>query len=309
MRLFSLFFPNRNHKKRSNLLWYQSLFGYAFFISALIFSTFLINSGAANVLGYATDISISDLLEYTNELREEKGLRDLVLNANLSKAAEAKANHMFENDYWAHTSPDGKEPWDFIVASGYDYQYAGENLAVDFGHSKSVVSAWDSSPTHQRNLLNKNYSDIGFAVVNGELNGRETTLVVQMFGTPRNVMGETASAEISNEADNLNILQINNETELAETAPETAEEKLEVPLIPNTKPFSAGTVLNASSVFNTSKYLAVIFGLFLTLLFAFDGLYVRRMGILRVTGHTILHMLILILAIVGIWYTSIGLVL
>jgi uncharacterized protein YkwD len=72
-------------------------------------------------------------------------------------------------------SPDGTEPWDFILGEKYDYIYAGENLAKNFSTFDDVVEAWYNSPSHKENLLNKNYTEMGFAIVNGELNGYETT--------------------------------------------------------------------------------------------------------------------------------------
>ena len=41
-----------------------------------------------------------------------------------------------------------------------------------------------NSTSHRENLLKKDYTDVGFAVVNGTLNGEQTTLVVQMFAKP-----------------------------------------------------------------------------------------------------------------------------
>ena len=56
-------------------------------------------------------------------------------------------------------------------------------MARDFAESKAVVEAWMNSSTHRENLVNPKYKEVGFAVVNGEYGGYETTLVVQMFGT------------------------------------------------------------------------------------------------------------------------------
>lgn len=134
------------------------------------------------VLGYASNITVADLLKNTNEKRVTAGDRQLVLNDELSRAAAAKAKDMFAKQYWAHTAPDGTDPWSFIINTGYNYLFAGENLARDFGDSRSVVSAWMNSPSHKENLLNPRYQEVGFAVVNGKYNGYETTLVVQMFG-------------------------------------------------------------------------------------------------------------------------------
>lgn len=153
------------------------------FLGVFNFGISFIHKQAPNILGYATDIRIEKLFEATNAKRTEAGLSTLILNQALSQAAQAKAEDMFANGYWAHNSPQGKTPWDFIVSAGYRYTLAGENLAKNFDTSVAVVDAWMGSPTHKDNILKGGYQEVGFAVVNGILNGEETTLVVQMFGT------------------------------------------------------------------------------------------------------------------------------
>jgi hypothetical protein len=91
---------------------------------------------------------------------------------------------MFQGQYWSHTAPDGEEPWDFIHEAGYSYKTAGENLARDFSSTGEMFDAWMASPTHRENILNGQFQEIGIAVVSGTLSGFQTTLVVQMFGTP-----------------------------------------------------------------------------------------------------------------------------
>ena len=68
--------------------------------------------------------------------------------------------------------------------SGASLEFAGENLARDFSNPASVVTAWMKSPTHKDNLLNPKFKEIGVAVVDGNLGGIATTLVVQFFGAP-----------------------------------------------------------------------------------------------------------------------------
>ena len=137
----------------------------------------------AQVLGYATSISIGQLSELTNQERANNGLAPLTLDSRLNSAAAAKASHMFANNYWAHVAPDGTTPWSFIYAAGYNYNVAGENLAKDFNTSSGVVAGWMASPTHRANVINSAYNDVGFAVVNGNLLGSDTTLVVAMYAT------------------------------------------------------------------------------------------------------------------------------
>jgi hypothetical protein len=139
---------------------------------------------AGFVLGYASSISADQVVEATNAERAKAQLPPLTINNLLNQAALAKANHMFANDYWSHVAPDGSTPWNFIRSAGYAYSVAGENLARDFDDTGSMVRAWMASETHKANIVHPKYSEIGIAVVNGKLQGVETTLVVQMFGVP-----------------------------------------------------------------------------------------------------------------------------
>lgn len=136
-----------------------------------------------SVLGFASNIYPEKILELTNQKRAEQGLSPLTINSKLNESAQRKAGDMFAFNYWAHISPSGRNPWSFFQEVGYKYVYAGENLARDFMDSDAVIEAWMNSPTHRDNILNSNYKEIGISVVNGTLNGVETTLVVQHFGT------------------------------------------------------------------------------------------------------------------------------
>lgn len=182
--LHHLFIPSERNNYKSKALHTEYLTYYLLFALLLLVTVKNIHTRFPNVLGFATDITTNKLLELTNNERSKAGLNTLILNHNLSDAAEKKAKDMFVKNYWSHFGPNGETPWDFILGSGYQYEYAGENLAKNFLFSQGVVDAWMNSPTHRENLLRKEYTDVGYAVVNGVLNGEETTLVVQMFGSP-----------------------------------------------------------------------------------------------------------------------------
>jgi uncharacterized protein YkwD len=146
------------------------------------------------VLGYASSISAAQVLEQTNNERTKAGLPALTTNTKLNQAALAKASHMFQHDYWAHIAPDGTTPWVFIKNAGYSYSVAGENLARDFGDTGAMVQAWMNSPTHKENIVRSKYTETGIAVVDGKLQGVETTLVVQLFGSPSVAGAKTTSS-------------------------------------------------------------------------------------------------------------------
>jgi len=142
------------------------------------------STGHLNVLGRVSDIQTAELLIDTNDERAEEGLSSLQLNDKLSQAAFLKAKNMFAEQYWAHVSPSGVQPWKWFGDVDYNYSFAGENLAKNYPTANATVAAWMHSPTHRANIMNKEYTDIGFAVMDGELNGENTTLVVALYGAP-----------------------------------------------------------------------------------------------------------------------------
>lgn len=178
---YCLIFPHPKNNHRAHVLHPKALL---FFIAFFIFSSLLFSSNpvASRVRAYA-DISTQELLNFTNQKRTENGLQALSNNSQLAEAASKKADDMFAKNYWAHNSPDGTTPWVFIKQSGYSYVYAGENLARGFSSASDVVNAWMASPTHRANILSSNFKDVGFAVKSGVLNGEQTFLVVQEFGS------------------------------------------------------------------------------------------------------------------------------
>lgn len=160
----------------------------ALFLLVLLSQHLAFNYFAQNelrVLGYATNISISDLLTFTNQERTSRGISALSLNNKLNSAAQSKAQHMIDYNYWAHVAPDGTTPWYFIDSTGYGYQKAGENLAYGFATSSGTVQGWMNSPSHAENLLDTNYSEVGFGIKDGaNFQGDENTVVVAMYGQP-----------------------------------------------------------------------------------------------------------------------------
>lgn len=139
------------------------------------------------VLAYATSMSVDQLLASTNQQREQNGSEDLQLNAQLTSAAQAKANDMVARNYWSHNTPEGEEPWVFINNAGYKYLKAGENLAYGFDTSDSTIIGWMNSPAHRDNLLDTSFSEVGFGFANGQNfnNSGPETVVVAMYGKPQ----------------------------------------------------------------------------------------------------------------------------
>lgn len=181
-----LFFPHEKNNHRAILLkpHFLLLFFGIYLLNQLFLKTLTVIK--PGVLGYSSEITTQQVYNLTNDERKAIHLPILHYNSLLEASASKKAQDMFANNYWAHTSPQGISPWKFFQDEGYAYSVAGENLAKDFYDNESLLKAWMNSPTHKANIVSDKYQEIGIAVVNGVLNGVKTTLVVQHFGTPLN---------------------------------------------------------------------------------------------------------------------------
>lgn len=182
---FNFIIPGTHNQHKPHLIRRSSLLAIALLLVGLQVGYNYIIAGQARILGYATNVSAQAVRTEINESRLQNGFSELTTDEQLNKAASLKAEDMFTKGYWSHNAPDGAQPWKWFELAGYEYQNAGENLAKDFKTSEGVTKAWLNSESHKKNMLNPVFENVGVAVVNGSLGGKETTLVVTLFGTRR----------------------------------------------------------------------------------------------------------------------------
>lgn len=167
---------------------FSSIFSKSNFFQYLSVKSFQISNIISGVLS-------SD----TNDYRVSDSKKPLVLSDKLTRSAQMKADDMARRGYFSHMGPLGESPWSWFEKVGYKYEYAGENLAVDFSESKDVSTAWFNSATHKANLLNPNFTEIGIGIAEGIYNGHKTTFVVQFFGKPEENIVVEKKLEIKQE--------------------------------------------------------------------------------------------------------------
>lgn len=196
--------PVRKHKKESAVRWMKDHFlpnarnGHVphFFgsgsLAAVAIAVLILHAayfGTTQILFRSTDflasVLPSVLISLTNDDRAKEGLGSLEEDAELTRAAQMKADDMAEKGYFSHKTPDGKDPWYWFQLVGYQYQHAGENLAINFNDSEDVEEAWMASPTHRANIVKPVYTKIGIGVAKGEYEGKNAVFVVQLFATPK----------------------------------------------------------------------------------------------------------------------------
>jgi len=290
------FYPRYSNNHKAKLLHSSTLF---FLILVLVAYQFLLQfspSWGLRILGYASSIPPEQVISLTNQKRQSSGLQPLEFNTTLSQAAEAKGRDMLAKGYWAHVAPDGTEPWKFFVDVGYKYKYAGENLARDFSNPASAVEAWMASPSHRENMLSPKYKDIGVAVVEGNLAGVDTTIVVQLFGTRQAEASQVTVAKASTETEAQ--VAISPTPQVTPTPSKLPEFFVQVSPQPTPvfEQTSSGGVAQEQkpslliSPFDTTRGVSLATVILLLLVFVVDAIVVSRRKIPRIGGRTFAHL-------------------
>ena len=111
----------------------------------------------------------SEVIELVNVEREARNLHPLSYNQELTVAARLHSQDMADQNYFNHTSLDGREFYERIIDAGYNYRNCGENIAAGYASPEAVVEGWMNSDGHRRNILDPDYCDIGvgYAAVAG----------------------------------------------------------------------------------------------------------------------------------------------
>ena len=94
-----------------------------------------------------------EVFDLVNQIREENGLEPFVYNETLAETARAHSQDMIDRNFFDHTNPDGKSPFDRMRENGLSYSMAAENIAVGYPSPEAVVEGWMNSEGHRANIL------------------------------------------------------------------------------------------------------------------------------------------------------------
>lgn len=122
-------------------------------------------TGSAQALS-AADISAMEyaVLELVNQERAAYGLAPLSWNDELAAVARAHSYDMANRNFFDHTNPDGKSPFDRIRGAGITYSIAAENIAAGQSTPEAAVAAWMNSEGHRANILRDSLTEIGIGL-------------------------------------------------------------------------------------------------------------------------------------------------
>lgn len=129
---------------------------------------------------------VEDLVfQKTNELRQSKGVNEVVPNEALRNGARKRAQEIVVK--FEHVRPSGKDPFTVLGEenSTYPYSVVGENIAVStiIGSpdymAEFLFQGWLNSPDHYETMIHPDFKDLGVGahVYNDEIYS------AQLFGT------------------------------------------------------------------------------------------------------------------------------
>jgi len=126
-----------------------------------------------------------ELMALTNQARQDEGLGDLRFSYQLGQAAQGYAEDLATQNFFSHTGKDGSTLRSRIDATGYDYAAAGENLAAGQTAASSVFQGWMASDGHRANILQKDFTEVGFGLFDTTGSSDYGLYWVQNFGKPQ----------------------------------------------------------------------------------------------------------------------------
>lgn len=98
-----------------------------------------------------------EILKLVNAERAKTGARPLKLASDLSNAAGIRAKEIVNK--FSHSRPDGRDFYT-VLLRGKNYTL-GENIAAGRASAALVMEDWMNSPGHRKNILNKEYKELG----------------------------------------------------------------------------------------------------------------------------------------------------
>ena len=107
-------------------------------------------------------------LAAVNAERRRAGRAPLSLSPELGRVAQAHACDMAKRGYFSHTSPDGRSMAERTNRAGLPRLCAmGENIARGQRDVPSVMAGWMRSSGHRRNILDRDFTLVGFGRADG----------------------------------------------------------------------------------------------------------------------------------------------
>ena len=126
----------------------------------------------------------SELLALTNDARQDAGLRPLRSSYQLGQAAQEYAEDLGTQNFFSHQGKDGSTLSSRVADTGYEFATAGENIAAGQRSARNVFRGWMNSDGHRANILQAEFTEVGFGLYDATGSSDYGMYWVQNFGKP-----------------------------------------------------------------------------------------------------------------------------
>ena len=114
------------------------------------------------------------MLELVNRERIAAGLKPFAPDPELSEVARRHSADMFARGYFAHGTPEGRDPFERMREAKVSFVTAGENIALaptlEIAHTGLM-----NSPGHRANILRQQFERVGIGIMDGGIHGLMVT--------------------------------------------------------------------------------------------------------------------------------------
>ena len=112
----------------------------------------------------------TEILNFINQKRSERGVTSLLWSEDLARAAQLHADDCRRRGWGSHEGSDGARLRTRLARIGYDARWSGENWANARTPQQALAMWWNEPPgadPHRSNMLNPMYREIGIGIVAG----------------------------------------------------------------------------------------------------------------------------------------------
>lgn len=129
-----------------------------------------------------TKVSLSKeenkLADLLNSKRIQLGMKPLMTDDSLTKAAKLKSADMIENKYISHHSPTYGDPSSMLSKLNISYQSVKESIGAGYQSAELVISSWLHSSPNREIILNNRATKMGIGYVKGGVYGHYWTVLI-----------------------------------------------------------------------------------------------------------------------------------
>ena len=121
-----------------------------------------------------TDPAVQEFVRLLNAKRRSVGCPELKWDSRVAEIASGHSADMNSRNFFSHTGPDGKGPFERLQGSNVTFSAAAENIALGPITGQEAYDTWIRSSGHRRNMLDCRFTQHGV----GRVGDRWTHLLI-----------------------------------------------------------------------------------------------------------------------------------